>query len=69
MSNSSDPDQDRHSGAKLFAKVIIRRQKLPLAGEELTINSNGIFKARSSLILVFAIKIASFLGKSVPLKT
>ena len=54
MSNSLDPDQDLH-----FAKVIIRRQKLPLAGEELNINSNRIFRAKNSLILVFTIKIGA----------
>ena len=31
VSNGLDPDQDRHSGPKLFAKVISRRQKLLLA--------------------------------------
>ena len=39
VSNSLDPDQARHcracSGSKLFAKVISRQQKSPLAGKEL----------------------------------
>ena len=40
VSNSLDPDQARHVvrpdlGPKLFAKVISRRQKLPLAGKDL----------------------------------
>ena len=35
MSNSLDPDLDRHSRWKMFAKVISIQQKLPLARKEL----------------------------------
>ena len=42
MSNGLDPDQAQQSvmpdlGPKLFAKIISRRQNLPLAAKELTI--------------------------------
>ena len=42
VSNSLDPD-----GSKVFAKVISRRQKLPLAGKELMVQP--IFCQESSL--------------------
>ena len=36
VSNCLNPDQERHFGSKLFAKVISRRQKmLPLARKEI----------------------------------
>ena len=41
VSNVLDPDQDRHVipdlGPKLFAKVVSRYQKLPLASKDLII--------------------------------
>ena len=53
VSNSFDPDQDLHivgpDWSKLFAKIISKRQKLPLAGKELMIS--------------FAIEATSFLSK------
>ena len=41
MSWSLDPDQTRHSGSNLFAKVIDRRQNLLQAGKDLN-NGNTL---------------------------
>ena len=41
MSNSLDPDQDRQSGSKPFAKVTCRRQNSSLAWKRLNVHKSG----------------------------